>query len=275
MIGPLLIHVCVAFHSDVSTANLKYLTSDQAIEDLAQFIAHQKATVRGLQHSKVILIGTAYSASLVTWFSQAHPELVDFAWASSAPLQAKLDFAEFKERVGETIKTVGGEACLIRMESAFKQMEEHIDSGNREFVREQFNLCNALSNTLDVWSFFSGLSNSVSLLVQIDEGMLIQSFCQAFTGMPIEDDVQAFAALFVNGGDYDDCTDASYVTSRVALGEADWSSPAVVTGSRQWLYQMCNEFGWFPTSNSPNQPFGTKFPLELNIQMCMDIFNNQ
>lgn len=261
-------------HSDVSTANLKYLTADQTIEDLAQFIKHQKATVRGLTHSKVILIGTAYSGSLVTWFSQAYPELVDFAWASSAPLEAKLDFAEFKEGVAETIKAVGGDACYNRVASAFRQMEEHIDTGNREYLRDQFNLCNALSNTLDVWSFFSGLSNSLSMLVQTDNGEMVKSVCQTFTELPIDDDVEAFATLFRDDGN-ENCIDASYVTNRVAMGESDWSAQAVSTGARQWHYQACNEMGWFPTSNSPNQPFGSKFPLELNIQMCMDIFNSQ
>lgn len=41
---------------------------------------------------------------------------------------------------------------------------------------------------------------------------------------------------------------------------------------RQWIYQTCNEYGWYQTSGSSSQPFGTKFPLELFINMCQDAY---
>lgn len=42
---------------------------------------------------------------------------------------------------------------------------------------------------------------------------------------------------------------------------------------RQWLYQCCNEFGWFQTSGAKHQPFGTKLPLDFYINICRDAFN--
>lgn len=260
--------------SDVSTDNLKYLSTDQAIEDLAHFIAHQKATIRGMEHSKVVLVGTAYSGTLVTWFRQKHPELCDFAWVSSAPLEAKLDFYEYKEAVGEGIRSVGGQACYDKLDSAFRAMEEHIENGNRAYVSEQFNLCNALSNTLNVWSFFSGVSNAISAIVQFHNGKEIQEFCETFTGSQLEDDVQALASLF-NDGSATECVDNTYITFRTQMGESSWTSPAVTSGLRQWYYQACNEFGWYPTSSSEEQPFGTQVPVTLNTQMCNDVFTNQ
>lgn len=41
---------------------------------------------------------------------------------------------------------------------------------------------------------------------------------------------------------------------------------------RQWTYQTCNEFGWYQTSGSKLQPFGTKFPVDLFINACKDAF---
>lgn len=242
------------------------------MEDLAQFIIHQKATISGLQHSKVILVGTAYAGSLVTWMRQAHPELVDFAWASSAPLKAKVDFEDFKVWAGFVIGVNGGTDCTDRMNRAIIGMEEHIDAGNRAYVRDQFNLCNGLTNTLDVWSFFSSVSNAVAEIVQTG-GPAIRAFCTALRESPIEDDIEAFASLF--NDETSQCTDASYVTHRLQMGETDWSSKAVRDGSRQWYYQTCSEFGWYPTSTSESQPFGSKFPVDLNIQMCMDFFNTR
>lgn len=44
---------------------------------------------------------------------------------------------------------------------------------------------------------------------------------------------------------------------------------------RQWIYQTCNEFGWYQTSSSRQQPFGTKFPVDLYTQMCKDIYGDR
>lgn len=43
---------------------------------------------------------------------------------------------------------------------------------------------------------------------------------------------------------------------------------------RQWMYQTCAEYGWYQTSGSTNQPFGSSFPVELSVQQCIDLYNN-
>ena len=42
--------------------------------------------------------------------------------------------------------------------------------------------------------------------------------------------------------------------------------------ARQWFYQTCNEFGYYQTTDSDNQPFGKMFPLSFAIQQCQDVF---
>lgn len=41
---------------------------------------------------------------------------------------------------------------------------------------------------------------------------------------------------------------------------------------RPWIYQTCNELGWFQTSTSLNQPFGSKYPLEFFTALCGDAY---
>lgn len=43
---------------------------------------------------------------------------------------------------------------------------------------------------------------------------------------------------------------------------------------RQWLYQTCNEFGFYQTSDQEagNQVFGDKFPVSVSVQFCTDLF---
>lgn len=51
----------------------------------------------------------------------------------------------------------------------------------------------------------------------------------------------------------------------------DFSEEEIVE-SRVWLYQTCTEFGWFQTSATKYQPFGTLYPIEYNYMKCEDIF---
>lgn len=43
---------------------------------------------------------------------------------------------------------------------------------------------------------------------------------------------------------------------------------------RPWFYQTCSEFGWYQTTDSENQPFGTKSPIQFYLHLCHDIFGD-
>ncbi len=75
----------------MSTANLKYLSSEQALADLANFISYQK-TALNLIGNKWIVFGGSYSGSLAAWFRLKYPYLAHGAVASSAPMLAKKNF---------------------------------------------------------------------------------------------------------------------------------------------------------------------------------------
>ena len=73
----------------MSTKNLKYLSSEQALADLAYFIEAQKLHLKG---NKWIVFGGSYPGSLAAWFRLKYPHLAHGAVASSAPLLAKINF---------------------------------------------------------------------------------------------------------------------------------------------------------------------------------------
>lgn len=54
-----------------------------------------------------------------------------------------------------------------------------------------------------------------------------------------------------------------------------WDSGSTRSAGRQWFYQTCTEFGWYQTSGSVHQPFGSSFPVELSYQMCSDLYGEQ
>lgn len=219
------------------------------------------------------MVGGSYSATMVTWFRQRYPNLVNGVWASSAPLFAKVDFTEYKEVVGWAMQHVGGDLCHSRLETAFAQMETDVASGNTANIQQHFNLCPDvdLTNQLDIWSFFSAISDELAGLVQYHWTGDIEGACSIITNpsyTPIEG-----LARWVRGGS-SSCYDAGYQSFLNYLKDPAWNTPATDSAYRQWLFQTCNEYGWYQTSGSPNQPFGTSFPVEFYVQMCADLYEN-
>ena len=70
--------------------NLPYLTSQQAIEDIAAFINSQN-TASGESNPKWVVFGAAYGGALALWFRNRYPTLTVGAVASSPLVSLELD----------------------------------------------------------------------------------------------------------------------------------------------------------------------------------------
>lgn len=77
--------------SDLSTDNLRFLSSRQALADLAHFRT-VIAEARGLTNAKWVAFGGSYPGSLAAWFRLKYPHLVHAAVATSAPVHATVNF---------------------------------------------------------------------------------------------------------------------------------------------------------------------------------------
>lgn len=155
------------FRRDTSTENLRYLSVDQALADLAYFIVEIKKEP-GKENSPVVLVGGSYAATMVTWFKQKYPDLAVGAWASSAPLFAKADFVEYKEIVGAAIREVGGEKCYDLVKNAIDESEAMINDNRIDEFRKIYKFCDSFdgTNIMDVWLAFYGFSFYWSEIVQ-------------------------------------------------------------------------------------------------------------
>ena len=79
------------------TRALKYLSSHQAIEDVANFV-RQSNQAHGLtKANRWVTFGGSYPGMLAGWSRLRHPELIHAAVASSAPVHAKLDMFEYND----------------------------------------------------------------------------------------------------------------------------------------------------------------------------------
>lgn len=76
----------------MSSKNLVYLSSEQALADLAEFIVHIKPIYKIPPTAKWVAFGGSYPGSLAAWLRMKYPHLIHAAVSSSGPLLAKIDF---------------------------------------------------------------------------------------------------------------------------------------------------------------------------------------
>jgi pimeloyl-ACP methyl ester carboxylesterase len=76
---------------NLNMESLKYATSDQAIEDIANFM-RTFVQKYNFKHPKFVLMGCSYPGTLTTRFRQKYSNLTQGAVASSAPLYPQVNF---------------------------------------------------------------------------------------------------------------------------------------------------------------------------------------
>ncbi|KAL6442746.1 hypothetical protein ACFW04_002671 [Cataglyphis niger] len=77
---------------DLSVKNLIYLSSQQALADLAYFIHNINIGYKFSNDTKWIVFGGSYGGSLAAWMRAKYPHLVHGAVSTSGPLLAQIDF---------------------------------------------------------------------------------------------------------------------------------------------------------------------------------------
>lgn len=93
-----------------------------------------------------------------------------------------------------------------------------------------------------------------------------------------ETDLDAFIRfytlqIFGNNPTDDDCIEASFAADVEFYQNTSWDHYATLSAGRQWFYQTCAEYGWYQTSGSRFQPFGSNFPLELYVAWCQNVYS--
>lgn len=77
---------------------MRYLTIENALEDIASFIAYansNKTDVKIIPNAKWIVVGGSYAGAVSAWFREKYPDLVVGSWASSAVIHPILNFSDY------------------------------------------------------------------------------------------------------------------------------------------------------------------------------------
>lgn len=151
----------------MSSDNLSYLTSQQALADTATFISSFTAdNVDQLADSRCIVFGGSYSGCLAAWLRLKYPHIVHGAIASSAPVHAIVDFSGYLDVVRDTI----GPECSTSIEEANQELDRLIGhSSGWETINSVFNLCDPFNgtNSNDVSNLSQNLAANLKALSSI------------------------------------------------------------------------------------------------------------
>ncbi|KAH8397566.1 hypothetical protein KR222_010250 [Zaprionus bogoriensis] len=270
---------------DLSTNNLAYLSSEQALADLSSFVEAMRVKYALADTQKWIAFGGSYPGSLAAWAREKYPQLIHGAISSSGPLLAQVDFKEYFEVVKASLASYKP-ACVEAVGRGFAQVEillKHM-IGQRN-LDEKFKTCtplkDSIENELDIANFFENLAGNFAGVVQYNKDnsphatVTIDEICElmlnASMGPPVTR-LGAVNALLLNQSDTK-CLDYKYSKMVSDMKNVSWDSE-MGKGMRQWTYQTCTEFGFYQTSENKSDTFGNRFGVDFFIKQCMDIFSD-
>ncbi|TRY70321.1 hypothetical protein TCAL_08250 [Tigriopus californicus] len=204
--------------TDMSVKNLAYLSSEQALGDLATFISGMNQA-RNLTGSKWIAFGGSYPGSLAAWLRLKYPHLIHGSVSTSGPLYAKADFFEYLQVVRQALKVTDPE-CGPALEDALQKVDvlsrhrtgwamiskkfkyvkkgylsKHVSGPNQIL----YSLCTPFDSTKkhDMANFFENLVGNFEDVVQYNKdnrafegvantNVTIKTLCDIMTGKTVE-----------------------------------------------------------------------------------------
>jgi pimeloyl-ACP methyl ester carboxylesterase len=212
---------------NLTTDNLKYLSTDFALEDL-------KAIQKYLQNEKHftgkwISMGGSYAGSLSAYYRLKNPDLVVGALASSGPVKAKENFEEYDLHVSKVM----GPKCGAKIKEVVKKVEGLLNNPEELLKIKKDFQAEALVDNSD---FLYLLADMAAFAAQYG---FRDRFCSLVDSPNPLDGYEAFTTEIFHTYGMD-------ALSMSAAGAVDsLITDKTNSGMRQWFYQSCTEYGYW------------------------------
>ncbi|CEO96568.1 hypothetical protein PBRA_005177 [Plasmodiophora brassicae] len=263
--------------TDSSTGNLRLLSSQQALADLATFLEHIHDKFRLSRSNPVITFGGSYPGALSAWLRMKFPSQVFAAVASSAPIRARVGFFGYMEVVSDSFgdEAVGGSPhCQARIQQAFREVERvHQSDGGLDRLSRLFKACEPLTGDRDYVQLMQSLAGIFQGAVQYNNQvpLNVAKICRLFTGhgtsaighlAKLNDDlVRTFSSQ---------CHSFSYDAMVQGLSNPTYSATST---DRQWIFQTCAELGYYQECRFKHRClFSERIDLNASLRLCNDLF---
>uniref|UniRef100_A0A7E4URM6 Serine protease K12H4.7 n=1 Tax=Panagrellus redivivus TaxID=6233 RepID=A0A7E4URM6_PANRE len=258
---------------DLKFESLKYLTSEQALADLNTFILAQNK-VLNLTSPRWITFGGSYSGALSAWAREKYPDTVYAAVASSGPVQAVVDFTGYLDVVYNALHSYNPK-CAESVHKGFLKINSLVtNSQGRDTLTKAFKTCTDLKNAdkNGLYTFYDAIIGNYMGIVQNGRGYEnIPELCKRQLGA--ESDFNGVVDV-VHWSSQKECIADNYQTVIDNYKKAVFGTSS--GDARSWLWQSCNEFGYFQSTDSDlvvHEFTGADIPVDFYVQQCADIFD--
>ncbi|KAM1701676.1 probable serine protease EDA2 [Malus sylvestris] len=248
-----------------TTQNLKYLSSKQALFDLAAFREfYQNGLNVKLNRNKGdnpwFVFGVSYPGALSAWFRVKFPHLTCGSLASSAVVEAIYDFTEFDQQIGES----AGPECKAALQETTHLVEQSLTT-NGQAIKALFG-----ASQLDIdGDFMYFLADAAVIAFQYgNPDKLCSPLVQAKTNG--EDLVEAYAKYIKDyylgtfGIDVDTYNQKHLKNTAVTEGSSD----------RLWWFQVCTEVAYFQVAPANDSIRSSKVDTKYHEDLCKNVFGD-
>lgn len=257
--------------NDMKTENLHYLTSHQALGDLATFVRYllswtgdDKLSSPSLTlpfsptESKVVGFGGSYPGALAAWVRLKYPSLFAGTVSSSAPVHAEYNFEQYAQTVGSALSNpdIGGsQACLEAVAAGATALHQAVIAEGKSFLPKALRPCQPIKSTTDLSMYESMIFGNFQGTVQYNEESPMPTVADVCTALLDDsgkdgklDAIARATALFANqSAPFEErCILSSFEDDYITpLRQIKFDNSSSM---RQWIWQSCNEFGFFQTT---------------------------
>lgn len=131
--------------NDYSNENLRFLSSEQALGDIASFYSAMSEKFQLTSKNKWVSFGGSYPGMMAAMARLRYPHLFHAAVSSSSPLQAQVEMPGYNIVVGDSMAATdvgGSEACRQVIADGHVEVGEMLNTAaGRRDLENKFNIC--------------------------------------------------------------------------------------------------------------------------------------
>lgn len=270
--------------ADLSTPNMRYLSSHQAVGDVALFITQYVLPTYNLSlpSAQIVTFGGSYPGALSAWLRLRLPHLITVGVSTSSPIQAQFDYTGYNQVCYNSLSnpSVGGSPqCVAAVSAAFAAMDAAFTGtpAQRTAMASKLSSCQDLHATNDTMWAASNIASVLMGIVQYNDeggGLDVAAVCKTMLAPGVQpiDGLATVVQASLGGAP---CMDNSYADYVAQLSNATADKSAEGVGIRQWTWQCCTQFSYWQTCEDGTPcPFSKLMTLDSNTQQCADGFTS-
>ncbi|KAG6850910.1 hypothetical protein H0H93_006736 [Arthromyces matolae] len=257
-------------YPDLSVKSLRVHTLQQAVDDLVYFAQNVRLPMPGGDQvtpdkAPWVLIGGSYSGALTSWTMVSRPGIFWAGYASSAVVEAILDFW----RYFEPIRTHMPANCSADVEAVIAHVDKTFTSNNAiaiQALKQQFGLGNlthlddvagALRNNLWDWQSLQPTTGTEGQFYQFCDALEVRNGTTAPPGgWGLAHALSAWGSYFKNTYYSILC---NTLDVEVCLGTYDrnalyYTNTGINNAARSWMWIVCNEVGYLQEGAPQDHP---------------------